>query len=260
MNLSESVFIFPPHDRRAHYRARIFTGRREIPFAGHPTIAAAFAFATKHEMFHQDRMSVVVQECGVGIVEIEPVRRHDGLLLFVAQRNPRYTEAHLRREEMARALGCRKESLSNSPVAVVSTGVPWLIIELRDLAAIRSLCPDFGTMAQMSRALKAVGVTVFTRETSNPQQHVHLRSFAPAEGIYEDPVCGSCHGALAAYLSRHCPQIADLLDRGEPLRLEQGDEIGLPGSSEVIARKSSGETRFLVGGASVVTLRGTMHW
>ena len=43
MNLSETVFLLRPEASGADYRARIFTPASELPFAGHPTIAAAHA-------------------------------------------------------------------------------------------------------------------------------------------------------------------------------------------------------------------------
>src|SRR6187551_3625886 len=41
MNLSETVFVLPP-ERGGHARLRIFTPSVELPFAGHPTLGAAF--------------------------------------------------------------------------------------------------------------------------------------------------------------------------------------------------------------------------
>src|SRR5439155_25527378 len=35
-NLSETTFVCTPTDQRADYRLRIFTPKRELPFAGHP--------------------------------------------------------------------------------------------------------------------------------------------------------------------------------------------------------------------------------
>src|SRR5690348_7571118 len=43
-NLSETTFVLPPTDPRADYRLRIFTTRRELPFAGHPTLGSARAW------------------------------------------------------------------------------------------------------------------------------------------------------------------------------------------------------------------------
>src|SRR5512146_3451048 len=42
MNLSETVFVFPPTDPAAVVRLRIFTPTQEIPFAGHPVIGTFF--------------------------------------------------------------------------------------------------------------------------------------------------------------------------------------------------------------------------
>ncbi len=260
MNLSESVFVSPPQDKRADYRARIFTTRRELPFAGHPTIAAAFAFIQKYGLPRPQAPTVVRQECGVGIVEVEPIVRPSGTSLFVALREPRHRDADIGRDDIAGVLGCAPAAVCDSPISVASAGVPWLIVELNGLEAVRTLRPDFTRIAQLSTSVEAVGITVFTRQAADPACHAHLRSFAPAEGIYEDPVCGSCHGALAAYLSRHVPNIARLFDAGGALSLEQGEEVGLLGFSEVIARQSFGKTSFFVGGPCVVTLKGMMRW
>ena len=42
-NLSETSFLLPPTTPEADYRVRIFTPRQELPFAGHPSVGAAWA-------------------------------------------------------------------------------------------------------------------------------------------------------------------------------------------------------------------------
>src|SRR6266702_955306 len=42
-NLSETTFVCAPTDQRDDYRLRIFTPKRDLPFAGHPTIGSAHA-------------------------------------------------------------------------------------------------------------------------------------------------------------------------------------------------------------------------
>src|SRR5207245_10803719 len=44
LNLPETVFVAPPQQGGDH-RLRIFTPARELPFAGHPTVGAAFYLA-----------------------------------------------------------------------------------------------------------------------------------------------------------------------------------------------------------------------
>ena len=43
-NLSETTFLLTPTTAGADYRVRIFTPRRELPFAGHPTLGSCHAW------------------------------------------------------------------------------------------------------------------------------------------------------------------------------------------------------------------------
>ncbi len=78
-NLSETSFLLPPADARADYRVRIFTPGGELPFAGHPTLGSCHAWlAAGGQPRDAGR---VVQECGIGLVEI---RREGARLAFAA--------------------------------------------------------------------------------------------------------------------------------------------------------------------------------
>ena len=74
-HLSETTFVLPPTDPAADYRLRIFTPAAELPFAGHPTLGSAHAWA-EHTGSSADRL---VQECGVGLVDLR--RTDDGWAL-----------------------------------------------------------------------------------------------------------------------------------------------------------------------------------
>ncbi len=64
-NLSETTFLLP--SKAADYRLRIFTPRRELPFAGHPTIGSAHAALESRFI---DRKKRITQECGAGLIEL----------------------------------------------------------------------------------------------------------------------------------------------------------------------------------------------
>src|SRR3712207_3311536 len=67
-NLSETVFVLPPSPgAAATYRARIFTPRAELPFAGHPTVGAAVTLV-RRKLAEPGRL---VQECGAGLLPID---------------------------------------------------------------------------------------------------------------------------------------------------------------------------------------------
>src|ERR1700760_2116180 len=44
-NLAETVFVSPPAEPQSAAAVRIFTPRRELPFAGHPTVGTAVLMA-----------------------------------------------------------------------------------------------------------------------------------------------------------------------------------------------------------------------
>eukprot|EP01133_Synstelium_polycarpum_P006672 gene6672-7754_t len=77
--LSETTFVLAPRDPAADYRVRIFSPEMEFPFAGHPTLGTAHALL---DAGLQPRGARIVQECGVGLVQIE--RQAGGVLAFQA--------------------------------------------------------------------------------------------------------------------------------------------------------------------------------
>src|SRR5499425_2838114 len=83
-NLSETTFVCAPSDQRADYRLRIFTPRRELPFAGHPTIGSAHAVLRQGGK--PKALDRLVQECAKGLVDI----KLDGERLFLALPEPQF--------------------------------------------------------------------------------------------------------------------------------------------------------------------------
>lgn len=63
--------------------------------------------------------------------------------------------------------------------------------------ALAALDPDMGALAVASTAAKAGGITLFA-PSGDKETAIHVRSFAPAHGINEDPVCGSGNISVAA--------------------------------------------------------------
>src|SRR5215208_5417171 len=59
-NFSETVFVLPPNNPAHTRRVRIFTPGSELPFAGHPTVGAAFVLAAIGEIeLEGDETSIV---------------------------------------------------------------------------------------------------------------------------------------------------------------------------------------------------------
>lgn len=253
MNLSETVFILKPSTPEADYRARIFTPMSELPFAGHPTIAAAHSvlarFADKADA------TLLRQECGIGIVPVEVIPSAAGTLLRMTQAAPDYRDAGLSRDTVAKMLGCEESELAGGPFQVVSTGVPWLVVELSRFGAISALDPDLGLIARECKALRAAGLTVFAERGDGGPVRIRLRTFAPGEGVSEDPVCGSGNGSVAAYLARH----KHAGEASGSYVSEQGIEIGRDGEIHASWAREGDALRVRVGGAAVVVASGVLH-
>ena len=71
MNLSETVFVFPPTDPAAVARLRIFTPTQEIPFAGHPVLGTFYVLAQLGRVSTQEQVTHVTQECNIGLFSVE---------------------------------------------------------------------------------------------------------------------------------------------------------------------------------------------
>ncbi len=253
MNLSETVFILKPTTPEADYRARIFTPMSELPFAGHPTVAAAHSVLNRYP--EKAHATLLRQECGIGIVPVEVVPASSGgNLLRMTQGAPDYRDAGLTRETVAKMLGCAESDLADSPFEVVSTGVPWLIVELSRFEVISALDPDQGLIARECKAMRAAGLTVFAERGEGSPVRIRVRTFAPGEGVAEDPVCGSGNGSVTAYLARH----KHPGDTSGSYVAEQGIEIGRDGEVHASWDRDGDVLRVRIGGEAAIAASGQL--
>ncbi|HLL83174.1 MAG TPA: PhzF family phenazine biosynthesis isomerase [Longimicrobium sp.] len=253
LNLSETVFLFPP-EAGGTRRARIFTPGSELRFAGHPTVGTAFLLVALGEVPAEERETEVVLEEGVGPV---PVRvrvrggKPDFAQLTAAQ--PPVVRPAPAREELAALLGLDAADLSDSwEPAVASAGVGFTVIPLRDVAALGRVRLDLAAWERVLAHTDAPGV--YPVVPAAPGETVRVRMFAPAMGIPEDPATGAAAAALGGYLARDAQQ--------GTLRwtVEQGEEMGRPSTIYLEADVHNGIVmRVRVGGSAVQVSEGTME-
>ena len=195
-NLSETTFVLPPQQPEADYRLRIFTPNRELAFAGHPTVGSAHAVLESGMV--DTGTDHLVQECGVGLVELETRGSGNERRIMVSSPTPSITpwEDSLR-GELERALDT---NITGDKIPlVVDVGPRWLVVEFPAQEAVQALKPDLELVASLNRASNTTGITAFGF-TGRDDVSVYVRSFAPVEGIPEDPVCGSGNISVGAYL------------------------------------------------------------
>ena len=239
-NLSETTFVCAPSDERADYRLRIFTPASELPFAGHPTVGSAHAVLRAG--LRPRTPGRLIQECGKGLITL----RVEGDRNFFELPEPNMRDPTVEEwAAAAEALGISSEEVDAA--AVIDVGPVWLTLQLKDADLVRSLRPDQARVAVTTRGI--VGLTVFGLESEGTKTQLEVRSFAPNEGVAEDPVCGSGNGCVAALVRRE-----GLLGRDSYVA-RQGRCIGRDGRIEV---KFQGGAIW-VGGQAVTCVDGTLE-
>lgn len=227
-NLSETTFLLP--SSKADYRLRIFTPREELPFAGHPTIGSAHAAL---ESGFVGRKKTLTQECGAGILELSV----DDGEIFV-------------RGPQARVADVRRKLPFAAKLLRIDVGPVWIVGEMSDSARLASLQPDMAALTEFTLDHEATGVTVFAA-SSEAESAIHVRSFAPAHGVPEDPVCGSGNLSVAAYLRQ-----TNQLERfGTRYVARQGMQMGRDGRVQV----RIDEDGIRIGGRAVTCVEGTLR-
>lgn len=253
MNLSETVFVLSPSAPEADYRVRMFTPRSEMPFAGHPTLATALAMTERHPSLRAKTPGVVRQECGIGVVSIE-IQQRDGEArsFWMTMAPPVRRGVEVDSEQAARLLGSRPVEILDVPIQVVSVGAPWLIAPLKSPASIARLSPDFAAIKRICSENNAVGLTTFAIEANAQGRSVRVRTFAPGEGVDEDPVCGSGNGSVAAYIAG-----AGLFGAATFAYVaHQGLEIDRPGRVHVQCAPGPAGIEIRIGGHAVRVMEG----
>ena len=262
MNLSETVFILPPTELVAVAKIRIFTPTQEIPFAGHPVLGAFFVLGKLGRLPLEGPVTRVFHECNIGVFPVD-VHCHRGEILRVVMSQPKpeflgTVDPGEAVYEVAAALGMDRSVLkgAKSPVQVVSTGLPVIIVPVRTLTAVRSIKPDADAITDLCARYGASGIMVFTTVTVDPFATVHTRVFAPPIGVLEDPATGSASGALGAYLVQH-----GVVDVGPTTEIiaEQGYELDRP--ARIVIQVESDDDAIQevkVGGQVVLVMEGTI--
>ncbi|OEH93757.1 PhzF family phenazine biosynthesis protein [Bacillus solimangrovi] len=238
LNLSETVFIRPSRNNTADKELRIFTPQIELPIAGHPTVGAAYVLGNEQINSLTQGENKVVFETGVGDITVQIYKDNNGISsVEMTQKTPEFGPVYEDIERVAELLSLSPDDIErNIPVQTVSTGVPFLFIPIRTLAAMEKIKLRTDIWEQSFRVdSNTEHIFTFTSETMNEASTVHSRMFAPAMGIAEDPATGNASGPLGAYLVEH--SVVSSSKQTYHIRSEQGIEMGRPSFIDVTVTK-----------------------
>ena len=253
-NLSETVFLIRADvgtERRAGIRARIFTKREELPFAGHPTLGAAWVIREDFAALGGNRPPEVVLSLDVGkvAVKFEDEGPDGGPFGEMTQVDPTFGQTH-DAAEVARLVGLPADAIDTSlPVQTVSTGLPFTIVPVRTLQSVQAATVDWSAAEPWLAASKSKFFYFVTREVVDPAARFHARM--PFYGG-DDPATGSAAGCTAAWAVAN-----GAVKPGERVLVEQGMEVKRPSRIWVrAARNGDKVTNVRVGGSAVQVLSG----
>lgn len=233
----------------ADIRVRYFLASREIPFAGHPTVATVAALRHRGLI----RNGALTLETLAGVIPVAV----SGSEVSMVQSAPRFGP-RVPAEVVAAAVGLAPEDIVEEP-QVVSTGLPFCVTPLRstDALAQARLSPE-GIAAYFAhlntQQTDVMEPFLFVREGATSRGQTCARLLLAPPNPPEDPFTGSATGAMAAYIwSRGL-----LVDRR--FVAEQGHGMGRPGRAdvEVLGPRDAIEG-VRVTGRGYVLMSGEMH-
>ncbi|MHA1862524.1 MAG: PhzF family phenazine biosynthesis protein [Candidatus Thorarchaeota archaeon] len=259
MNTRETVFV--SHSDVADFRFRYLTPKSEINFSGHPTIAAFHALIREELVEAVRDVTMVSIETNAGILNIEIVKndstgRHE---IQIMHKQPKFLETYDPLEHLE-ALGLSLADFhSPNPIQTISTGTPHLIIPVSTQGSLDRIKPNWDLLKELQQDSDYVSLSVFTRDTRDPTSDAQVRHFAPALGVYEDPVSGSAAGSLGSYLIRY-----GFMEPSLPVTsivIEQGHYVDRPGRIFVEVRgDQEGIDQVKVSGTGIVMAKGKLYY
>jgi PhzF family phenazine biosynthesis protein len=216
--LPETTFVFAASSPDASYGIRIFSPRREVPFAGHPSVGTAHAVLEAGLATPRD--GLLVQE---GIAGLLPLQVHgEGPRRTIAVRTPRARVMETASADDARLRDVLDDlPLGALPPALMDGGRRWWLAEVRDEAVLRNATPDWEAIGKLAQSTDSMGLCVFAR-SEDPVYYLAVRAWVGAPAQFEDAASGAANATLAAWLaSRDALPSAD-----GRYRISQGREVG----------------------------------
>lgn len=208
MNLSQSVFIFPPTEKGTSRKIRIFTPQEEINFAGQAIVATDYVLASREEIKLGDEHTAIDLELNSGILKTNVTQKEGkpSLVQFSTEAMPVVDRFTPTEAELADILSLDVKTIDNQlfRTRLVSCGTPFLVVPIKYYDAVRRARFDYSAWSQSAAPQTAAQeILLFSRNPDQQDVEFHLRLVGPRIGHEEDPPVGGSLLAFAAYLCSH---------------------------------------------------------
>lgn len=230
----ETIFIYKKNSDGC-FPVRIFTVDEELDFAGHPIIGAG---AVIHKLFFplEDEAEISFDLSGRKLT-VTSSYSDRGYSITMNQGSPQYIGeiATSHYSKIAHALNVKEEQIDGAlPVEVVSTGLPYLLVPLRDGIAQTKI--NICNFEAFLEEFGAKFVYVFDVETLECRTWDNF-------GTVEDVATGSAAGPLCAYLVKH-----KLKRSNEIIDIHQGKFVNRPSVIQSWMTEDSNESCIFIRG------------
>ena len=247
--LPETTFVFPADSNDASYRIRIFSPRREVPFAGHPSVGTAHAvleagLATPHD-------GLLVQDGIAGKLPL--LVTGEGSTRTIAVRTPRASVREIASADDPRLHDALRDlPLGRLPPALMDGGRRWWLVELENETALRAATPPWDAIGILAQSTESMGICAYAR-SDDPVYYLAVRAWVGAPAQFEDAASGAANATLAAWLAS---QDALPGDSGF-YRISQGREVG---HDAIIELTVDAQGDVWSGGRVCTVVEGAIRW
>ncbi|MBN1667605.1 MAG: PhzF family phenazine biosynthesis protein [Anaerolineales bacterium] len=253
MNLSETAFV--RRSQVADFGVRYFTPAEEIPLAGHPTIATAFALVTSGRLQLTEPLTTITLELQVGPIEVQ-IYSQAGQIeqIVMTQKRPQFLSKHEPKQVLPLFGLSPADLLPGAVIQTVSTGTPQLMVPVRDLEVLRKVQLDIAAYSRYRDQSDFFSPHLFCLQGITAQGQTFARHFGVPPDTPEDPFTGSATGGMAAYLWHY-----EWIEQPSFIA-EQGHWMQRPGQAqvEIIGPRHAIET-VKVGGQAVLVMKGELN-
>ena len=253
MALPETAFVCK--STQADFRVRYFTPEREIPLAGHPTIATTYAFIESGRFQPKPGKNRLTLELRDGPIEVEVLFNAGAIEnITMFQRKPVFMSIY-KPSDIASIFGLKQEDfLSDAPIQTVDTGTPMLMVPVKNVDVLRKIELHFDEYRAFRAHADFFSSHFFCLGGYTPMGDTFARHLSIPPDIVEDAFTGSATGCMGAYLWKY------QLIQNPRFVAEQGHWMGRPGQATVeITGPPDAIESVMVGGTATKVMTGELE-
>lgn len=249
LNLVETVFVTKSTVRDYDFELKYFTPLKELPIAGHPTIAAWVSIINKYAHIGSGEY---FQKSLKGIQKIEIDRAPD-LVIWMQQPEPHFITIEESVNDIASIFSISESDIIKDSVLGVDTGLGHLIFEVNSLDTLNKIKRNIEPLKKICSKYNLNEAQIFCKETYDTLNDIHTRNVCPRNGI-EDPACGVGSGALLAYVLKR-NNVNEL-----HLSIEQGNIVDMPSVILSTGKKEGEKYSVKIGGVGIKMIEGKIYY